>query len=139
MARTRFARARVARLGTVGDGGAPHLVPIVFAMVAETVVTAVDHKPKTTANLRRIRNIRGNPQVSLLVDRYEDDWAQLWWVRADGLARVVEGGMERETALDALVAKYPQYRERRPTGPVIVVGVTRWTAWSASGLDTGSP
>ncbi|WP_327584598.1 TIGR03668 family PPOX class F420-dependent oxidoreductase [Nonomuraea sp. NBC_00507] len=131
MARTRFAHARVARLGTAGGGGAPHLAPIVFAVVAETVVTAVDHKPKTTTNLRRLRNIRENPQVSLLVDHYEDDWAQLWWVRADGLARIVEGGTEREAALDALAAKYPQYRERRPAGPVIVVTVTRWTGWSA--------
>ncbi|MGP3920155.1 TIGR03668 family PPOX class F420-dependent oxidoreductase [Nonomuraea sp. 10N515B] len=131
MARTRFAHARVARLGTTGGDGAPHLAPIVFAVVAETVVTAVDHKPKTTANLRRLRNIRENPQVSLLVDHYDDDWAQLWWVRADGLARIVEGGTEREAALDALAHKYPQYRERRPAGPVIVVTVTRWTGWSA--------
>ncbi|WP_241563795.1 TIGR03668 family PPOX class F420-dependent oxidoreductase [Nonomuraea polychroma] len=132
MARARFARARVARLGTVGRGGAPHLVPVVFAVVAETVVFAIDHKPKTTANLRRLRNIREDPQVSLLADHYEDDWAQLWWVRADGLARVVEGGTEREAALDALASKYPQYRERRPAGPVIVVTVTRWTGWSAT-------
>ncbi|TMR88232.1 TIGR03668 family PPOX class F420-dependent oxidoreductase [Nonomuraea basaltis] len=131
-ARARFGGERVARLGTVGGDGAPHLVPVVFAMIAGRVVTAIDHKPKTTANLRRLRNIRENPKASLLVDHYEDDWARLWWVRADGLARVVEGGQDREAALDALAAKYAQYRERRPTGPMIVVDVTRWTGWSAT-------
>jgi PPOX class probable F420-dependent enzyme len=131
LARERFGGERVARLATVGDGR-PHLVPVVFAVVGGRVVTAIDHKPKTTANLRRLRNIRDNPMVSLLVDHYDDDWARLWWVRADGLARVVEAGTDREAALDALAAKYHQYRERRPDGPVIVVDVTRWTGWSAT-------
>jgi PPOX class probable F420-dependent enzyme len=131
-ARARFGGERVARLGTVTGEGAPHLVPVVFAVVADRVVTAIDHKPKTTTGLRRLANIRENPRVSLLADHYDDDWTVLWWVRADGLARVVADGPEREAALDALTAKYGQYHERRPGGPVIVVDVTRWTGWSAT-------
>ncbi|HEX4812097.1 MAG TPA: TIGR03668 family PPOX class F420-dependent oxidoreductase [Nonomuraea sp.] len=131
-ARTRFAAERVARLATVGEDGAPHVVPVVFAVTGNRVVTAVDHKPKTTKHLRRLRNIETNPQVSLLADHYDDDWARLWWTRADGHARILQTGPDRETALDALAAKYPQYRDHRPTGPAIVVHVTRWTGWSAT-------
>ncbi|WP_188194505.1 TIGR03668 family PPOX class F420-dependent oxidoreductase [Nonomuraea sp. SYSU D8015] len=132
LARERFGGERVARLATVSGDGAPHLVPVVFALTGDRVVTAIDHKPKTTANLRRLRNIAENPEVSLLVDHYDEDWSRLWWVRADGPARVVESGTDRESALDALAAKYPHYRDRRPAGPVIVVDVTRWTGWSAT-------
>lgn len=132
VAREKFGGERVARLATVGGDGRPHLVPVVFALAGDRVVTAIDHKPKTTTDLRRLRNIRENPEVSLLVDHYDDDWSRLWWVRADGTARVVESGPDREAAIDALAAKYLQYRERRPAGPVIVVDVTRWTGWSAT-------
>ncbi|WP_433439369.1 TIGR03668 family PPOX class F420-dependent oxidoreductase [Nonomuraea sp. CA-141351] len=129
-ARARFRGERVARLATVSGDGTPHLVPVTFAVVADRVVTAIDHKPKTTTDLRRLRNIRENPRVSLLADHYEDDWTRLWWARADGQARVVEEGPQREPAIDALAAKYGQYREHRPDGPVILVDVTRWTGWS---------
>ncbi|QFY07020.1 TIGR03668 family PPOX class F420-dependent oxidoreductase [Nonomuraea phyllanthi] len=129
-ARARFRGERVARLATASRDGTPHLVPVTFAVAGDRVVIAIDHKPKTTTALRRLRNIRENPHVSLLADHYEDDWARLWWVRADGLARVVEEGPEREPAIDALAAKYGQYREHRPAGPVIVVDVTRWSGWS---------
>ncbi|MEV7805230.1 TIGR03668 family PPOX class F420-dependent oxidoreductase [Microbispora sp. NPDC088329] len=95
-----------------------------------TVVTAVDHKPKSATDLRRLRDIRDNPRVCLLADHYEDDWERLWWVRADGHARVVEGGPERERAVAWLVRKYAQYRERPPAGPAILVRVERWSGWS---------
>ncbi|MFG2078334.1 PPOX class probable F420-dependent enzyme, Rv0121 family [Nonomuraea maritima] len=132
-ARARFAGQRVARLATADASGRPHVVPVTFAVLGERVVTAVDHKPKTTTTgLRRLRDIRENPAVSLLADHYEDDWTHLWWARADGTARVTEEGADREAALDALVAKYVQYREHRPAGPVIIVDVTRWSAWSAT-------
>ncbi len=81
-----------------------------------TLVTAVDHKPKRTTALRRLANIAANPQVSVLVDHYEDDWDRLWWARADGRARVVPAGQDlelRATALDALAGRYRQYL--RPT------------------------
>ena len=72
-ARVRFAGARVARLATTGSDGQPHLVPITFAVDGDLICTAVDYKPKTTPNLRRLRNIQQNPRVALLADHYADD------------------------------------------------------------------
>src|SRR5690242_12438701 len=89
-ARERFAAARVARLATADAGGRPHLVPIVFAVAGDEVFSAVDAKPKRTANLKRLANVRANPHVALLADHYDDDWSELWWARADGRARVLE-------------------------------------------------
>ncbi len=128
--RERFAAARVARLATAGADRQPHLVPITFVLVADRIFTAVDHKPKATTRLRRLRNIAENAAVSLLVDRYDDDWSRLWWVRADGVATVLMGGRDRGGAVDALVGKYPQYRGNAPRGPVIAVNVTAWSGWS---------
>ena len=85
----RFSDARVARLATVDATGQPHIVPVTFAHNDNTIVIAVDHKPKSTRNLKRLRNIEANPKVTLLVDHYDEDWSQLWWVRADGTAEVV--------------------------------------------------
>lgn len=127
----RLATATVARLATVGSTGAPHLVPITFALIdAGTLVTAVDHKPKRTAALRRLANIEAEPRVSVLVDHYEDDWRRLWWVRADGEARV--GKAAPAGAAEALVRRYPQYRERPPQGPFIIVEIQRLRGWSAA-------
>jgi len=130
--RERFAAEPVARLATLRPDGRPHLVPIVFAVEGDLVWTAVDDKPKSTNALRRLSNIEGDPRVSLLVDRYTADWTQLWWVRADGQARVIMAGSgEEQPALDALVAKYAQYQRQRPPGPVVQISVERWTSWSA--------
>ncbi|MFB6726336.1 TIGR03668 family PPOX class F420-dependent oxidoreductase [Kribbella sp. NPDC056345] len=124
--RARFAAARVARLATVGADGVPHLVPVTFAVAGDEVFIAIDHKPKTTLNLRRLRNIAANPAVTLLVDEYDDDdWTQLWWVRADGTARVLH-----EPPGPVLLAKYPQYVADPPRGPVIAVQVARWSGWT---------
>ena len=132
-ARALFASARVARLATVDSEGRPHLVAITFAVDGDEIVSAVDHKPKRTTRLRRLANIEANPRVSVLADHYEDDWSRLWWARADGLARVVEPGTdERERAVDGLVARYPQYEDRRPEGSVIVISVSRWSGWRAA-------
>jgi PPOX class probable F420-dependent enzyme len=129
-ARARFAAARVARLATADARGRPHLVPICFAVEGDTVYSAVDEvKRKTTLRLRRLRNVSENPAVSLLVDHYSDDWSALWWVRADGRARVLEVAPD---ALALLAARYPQYAEAPPAGPVLAVDVERWTGWSAS-------
>ena len=125
--------ARVGRLATVRPDGQPHIVPCCFALVGDTVVTAVDAKPKSTTALQRLANIDVNPRASLLVDHYDDDWAQLWWVRVDGIAAMLGDGdgAERDRAIDALAAKYEQYRTTRPTGPVIVLRVERWRWWSS--------
>ena len=125
----RFAAARVARLATVRRDGAPHLVPIVFAVVGDVIYSAVDAKPKRHTRLQRLANIAHEPRVSVVVDRYDDDWTALWWVRADGVAQVLPTS---PAAVDALVAKYPQYRAAPPPGPFLEIGVRRWSAWSAS-------
>jgi PPOX class probable F420-dependent enzyme len=133
----RFASATVARLATVGSTGAPHLVPITFALLDErTLVTAVDHKPKRTTALRRLANIEANPQVSVLADHYEDDWERLWWVRADGRARVEKAAPTG--AAEALARRYEQYRARPPGGPFIVVEIQRFSGWSAAYSADGS-
>ena len=130
--RSRFASALVARLATVGADGRPHVVPICFALDEETLYFAVDSKPKRTTNLRRLRNIAGNPAVSILVDHYEDDWRRLWWVRLDGDARVVTGDAETSRALKLLATRYVQYRKNAPGGPVVAVAIAAMTGWSAS-------
>jgi PPOX class probable F420-dependent enzyme len=131
-ARARFGAARAVRLATVGDDGAPHLVPITFALDGELVYTAVDHKPKSSRRLRRLRDIAENPRVALLADEYSEDWERLWWVRGDGEARVLTDADEMRHPIDKLVARYGQYRARRPDGPVIAIRVGRWTGWSGS-------
>jgi len=131
-ARALFASAPVARLATVRADGAPHVVPVCFAFSGETIYTAVDHKPKATARLARLRHIAAEPRVALLADRYEDDWSRLWWVRVDGEAFVAASPEEREVALAALGAAYAQYAERPPQGPVIAVRPRRFTGWRAS-------
>jgi PPOX class probable F420-dependent enzyme len=127
-----FASSPVARLSTVRPDGRPHLVPCVFTLVADTVYTAVDAKPKRSRALQRLTNIRGEPRCALLVDHYEADWARLWWVRADGRGQVVEQPQPEHPGIRALVARFPQYREEPPSGPLLVVSVDHWTGWSAS-------
>jgi PPOX class probable F420-dependent enzyme len=130
--RERFERARIARLATVDVDGQPHVVPICFALIGDRIVSVVDAKPKRTPKLRRLANIRVQPRVSVLVDEYDEDWTRLWWVRADGAARVVEDGNERDDAVATLTAKYPQYEEEPPAGPMVEISVDRWRSWSAS-------
>lgn len=124
-ARGRFALARVARLATVSGDGSPHVVPIVFALDADRLISAVDDKPKATTELRRLDNIAVNPFVSVLVDHYEEDWTRLWWARGDGWAH------SHDTYdIAPLVARYEQYRAHPPTGPVIVIEIDHWSGWS---------
>lgn len=127
----RFAAAPVAALATVGDDGAPHVVPVVFAVSGGRLYTAVDAKRKSTHRLRRLANIAANPRVSLLVDHYDEDWARLWWVRADGVAAVHTDGEEMAAGYAALRRKYPQYERLALVGPVVTVVVTHWSTWHA--------
>lgn len=139
-ARERFLGSPVARLATADASGVPHLVPVTFACIdvpapgrdarPDVLVFAVDHKPKSTTRLRRLANIAANPSVCFLVDDYDDDWARLWWVRADAHARVLDGPL-RDRALSALAGRYRQYRERVPAGPVVGARVDRWSGWMA--------
>jgi PPOX class probable F420-dependent enzyme len=105
------------------------VIPVVFAISGETIYWAVDDKPKTTRELKRLANIRSNPNVQLVVDRYEEDWSQLWWVRVTGHARIVEDEGEEERALRLLAEKYPQYRATPPPGPVVAIDIARVSWW----------
>lgn len=136
-ARERLAAARIARLATAGNDRQPHLVPVTFAVDGEQIYIAIDHKPKTTVNLRRLRNIRENPRVTILADHYAEDWDALWWARADGHATIVEDDRRRDHPLDVLAAKYEQYRQMRPVGPVIVIDAANWTGWTSRGGTRG--
>ena len=131
--RGRAAAARVATLATIDELGRPRVVPCCFAFAEDgvTAFTAVDDvKPKSTLALRRLERIRAQPDVSLLVDHYDEDWPTLWWIRLDGTATVAEpGSAEADRGVARLVAKYDQYRHAPPPGAVISIAVTRWTAW----------
>lgn len=130
-ARALFGSAPVARLATVTPDGAPHLVPVCFAVAGDVVYTAVDGKPKRTPDLARLANIAAEPRVALLADHYDDDWSRLWWVRVDGEARLVAGADERARALAELAAAYTQYAGSPPQGAVVAVEARRWSGWSA--------
>ena len=130
-ARRRLTNARVALLATVRADGRPHLVPIVFAAERDVVYSIADPKPKRGPDLLRHRNVAANPAVTLLVHEYREPWADgIWWVRADGVARVVEAGEERETTIRLLRAKYPDYATwTAPFGAAMIVDVERWSGW----------
>ena len=109
------------------------MVPICFAVVGGWIVSAVDHKPKRTGQLRRLDDIATAGQATLLIDHYDDaDWSQLWWVRVRGRA-VVHAPDDPATtaAVDALVEKYAQYREHRPAGASYRIGLDEVRWWRA--------
>lgn len=124
--------ARVARLATIGAGDRPHIVPICFVLEGDDMYFAVDHKPKRTRDLQRLRNIESNANVAVLVDHYEEDWTRVWWARVDGTAHVVPAGDATEHAIDLLVSRYEQYATNRPQGPAVAIRIERLSGWSAS-------
>jgi PPOX class probable F420-dependent enzyme len=138
--RRRLAAARHAYLATTRPDGAPHIVPVTFALVegegGPEIVSAVDRKPKAGTDLARLRNLAKNPRATVLVDAYDEDWDRLWWVRVDGIASVERAGGADPTgstaALDALAERYPQYAARRPAGPLIRGRAGRWQGWAAT-------
>ena len=136
--RERVRTARVARLATTDPDGRPHLVPIVFVVDGEKLYSAVDAKPKRSRRLRRVANARERPDVTVLVDHYEDDWGRLWWVSLRGRARVLDRGEEAERALRLLVDKYEHYRRELPGCPVLAQPLHRSTVTTMSGPAGGS-
>ena len=124
--------ARVGRLATAGGDGRPLVVPVCYVFDGALVYSAVDAKPKRTRELRRLRNIAENPQVSLVVDEWDEDWARLRYVIVEGRAEVLTDGPEFSHAVDLLVAKYPQYRTlglSRESGAVIRITPARILPW----------
>ena len=129
VARDRFARARVARLATVDADGGPHLVPIVFVVVEDTVWSAIDSKPKSTRALRRLDNIRVNPWVSLLVDHYSDDWTACGgsgWTATPGSSSHEPAPVRRSRPCPEV----PSVPADAPAGPLLGVTANRWASWS---------
>lgn len=125
-------RLGVAHLATADRDGVPHVVPVCFALSGASLYIAIDAKPKqgTPTGLRRLRNIRENPNVSVMADRYDDDWSRLGWVMLRGTAEILEGGGEAANAHVLLRARYPQYRGMALEGlPVIAVRIERATSW----------
>lgn len=128
----RVASARSGHLATVRPDGTPHVVVVTFALLPNHVVTAIDHKPKSTTRLQRLANVEANGRGSLLVDHYDEDWSLLWWVRIDGAASVHHGDEIHESGIVALVAKYAQYSDRAPEGPVIAIAQDRVSSWEST-------
>jgi PPOX class probable F420-dependent enzyme len=127
-------RQRLAHLATADAGGAPHVVPICFAISGETLYVAIDEKPKKTAglNLRRLKNIAENPRVAIVADVYDDrDWSRLGFVLLRATARIIEPGpAEHAQAIRILRERYPQYRamalDERPLIAADIGSVTTW-------------
>lgn len=128
--RARVAAARVGRLATTSPDGAPHLVPFVFALDGDTLFTSVDTKPKRAGELRRVRNLRHDARAAVLVDHYDEDWEALWWVRMDGVARILDEGEEAVLGRELLTAKYGQYGPDLAVEQIIAIDVGRWSSWS---------
>ena len=106
------------------------MVVVTFVVDGDTIYTAVDQKPKSGTNLKRLRNVGENPMVTMLADHYSDDWETLWWVRADGRAAILADQRQMAAPLALLANRYWQYRQAPPTGPVLAVTVERWTGWT---------
>ncbi len=127
---------RIAHFATIDEAGKPHIVPICFALVDGAVYTAIDEKPKRgdPSALRRVRNIRANPDVCILVDTYDEDWTRLRWLQVRGRADLVTDPMDRSRGLAALRNRYPQYQqmdlESRPLIRVTPMQVVQWRASS---------
>jgi PPOX class probable F420-dependent enzyme len=124
--------APVGRLGLLDDDGGPRVLPITFAIADGCAWSAIDRKPKRASGPpARIGFLRRRPQVALTVDRYSDDWQQLAWVQLIGRAAVIEADRQPD-AVDALAARYEQYRREPPPGPLIRIEVARTLCWRAS-------
>jgi len=128
-------RARVGHLATADRRGAPHLVPVCFAIDGVSAYITIDEKPKRSdIPLKRVRNIQENPAVALTVDRWDEDWSRLAWVMLRGSAELLESGAEHAYAQRLLREKYPQYRVMAIEGlPVIAIRVGRVLSWGALG------
>ncbi|MCY3584949.1 MAG: TIGR03668 family PPOX class F420-dependent oxidoreductase [Acidimicrobiales bacterium] len=126
-------QGRVATLATIRSDGRVDLVPCTYAFEDDVVVTAVDHKPKTTMDLKRLDNVRRFPEVTMLIEHYDDtDWERLWWVRLRGRAAVHTEGAQHRHAIELLCKRYPQYAAEPPVGAAIVIQRTELTGWSAT-------
>jgi PPOX class probable F420-dependent enzyme len=121
----------VARLALLDEEDLPRVLPVTFAVLDGAVWSAIDRKPKRAPQPARVRRLRRRPEAALLVDRYDDDWSRLAWVELRGSVSIVPAA-DAAPALAALTAKYPQYADDPPPGPLLRLGVERATCWSAA-------
>jgi PPOX class probable F420-dependent enzyme len=121
---------RVGRLAFLDSGDRPRVLPITFCVYADAIWSAIDDKPKRSAVPARVRYLRRRPEAALVVDVYDDDWSRLRWVQVTGGVEVLEVA-GNEPALDALAAKYPQYAERPPPGPLLRLAAAQVRCWRA--------
>ena len=130
-------RSRVGRLATADRGGAPHVIPVCYAVAENTLYITIDEKPKRRdMPLKRVRNIIENPQAAFVADHYDEDWRRLGWVMLRGAAEILEAGPEHDDAQELLRARYPQYRAMHLSGlPVIALRIARVTGWGELGPD----
>ncbi len=129
-----LARSRVGHLATADATGAPHVVPVCYAIEEAALYITIDEKPKreTSRPLKRLANIQQNPQIAVCVDRYGEDWTRLAWVLLRGPAEILTEGPEHDRAQSLLRGRYPQYRAMRIEAlPVIALRIARVTAWGA--------
>jgi PPOX class probable F420-dependent enzyme len=124
-------RSRVGHLATADAGGAPHLIPVCYAIADDTLYITIDEKPKRQGRpLKRLRNICENPQAAYVVDRWDEDWSRLGWAMLRGRAEILYAGSEHDHAQVLLTARYPQYRAMQLGDlPVIALRVARATDW----------
>jgi PPOX class probable F420-dependent enzyme len=124
-------KSRVGHLATADRDGAPHVVPVCYAVARDTLYVTVDEKPKRRdVPLKRVRNILGNPQAAFVADHYDEDWRRLGWVMLRGAAEILETGAEHDRAQELLRARYPQYRAMNLAElPVIALRIARATSW----------
>ena len=131
--------ARTATLGTIAENGRPRLVPICFVLEGEVLYTPIDEKPKQATDprsLARIRDIERRADVTLLIDRWDEDWDHLAWLRIEGRARLTDDHAERDPAIAALRAKYPQYAGHDlESRPLIRIAIERVRSWATSAIQ----
>ena len=126
---------RVGHLATAGADGAPHVVPVCYALDDEALYFVADEKPKRrpARELLRLRNLRANPRAAVVVDDWDEDWTRLAWVLVRGSARVVSDTAAHATAVGLLRARYPQYRamvlDDPARNPVVRIDPTRVVLW----------
>jgi PPOX class probable F420-dependent enzyme len=136
-----LAERRIAHLATADRGAMPHVVPVCFVVAATTLYVTIDEKPKRRpARLKRLSNIAENPQVAVLIDRYEEDWSRLGWVMLHGHADILAQGVEHDEAQALLRGRYPQLETMQITEhPVIAVRIVRVTSWGNLSTDESTP
>jgi PPOX class probable F420-dependent enzyme len=136
-----LAARKIGHLATADNRAFPHVVPVCFAVSDRTLYITIDQKPKRSgrAPLKRVQNIERNPNVAVVVDRYDDDWTRLGWIMLRGHAEILNSGTEHDQAQALLRSRYPQLAAMQIAGlAVIAVRIERVTSWGNLSVGDGS-